>query len=203
MPLNQRISVYLRVSTEIQSTELQKREIEAFLASKGWTGAIFYEDKLTGTNANRPKLQELLAAARAKQIDTVIVWKLDRFFRSLKDLVTTLHEFNELGVTFISLKDQIDLSTSQGRLMANILGSLAEFEAELIRGRVIAGLANARAKGKILGRRKRRNDEEIVSLRKQGLSIRAIAKTLQIATSSIQQALKCDMNLQLSAVIAQ
>lgn len=186
----ERIAVYLRVSTQDQSTELQKREILQYVQSRGWGPPQIYEDKATGTNANRPMLKALLGDCRERKVDVVIAWKLDRFFRSLKDLVTTLQELTELGIDFISLKDHIDLSTSSGRLMMHMLGAFAEFEASLIRERVRAGLRNARAKGKVLGRPKERDDDRIHLLRYQGVSIKQIARELGIAKSTVQDSLR-------------
>lgn len=131
-----------------------------------------------------------MQAARRKEFQVLIVWKMDRLFRSLKDLILTLQELEDLGIAFISLKDSIDLTTSAGRLMMQIIGAFAEFEASVIRERVRAGLKNAKAKGKCLGRPRLRDDSKIHSLRSEGFSIRAISKKLRIATSSVQHALK-------------
>ena len=190
LQLCKRVGVYLRVSTQDQSTELQRKEILQYVESRGWTTSKVYEDKATGTNANRPMLKALLRDARERKIDVLITWKLDRFFRSLKDLVTTLQELTELRVDFISLKDQIDLSTSSGRLMMHMLGAFAEFEASLIRERVRAGLRNARSKGKVFGRPKLRDDNRIRLLRSQGLSIRKIASEIGFSTTAVQRGLK-------------
>jgi DNA invertase Pin-like site-specific DNA recombinase len=111
---------------------------------------------------------------------------MDRLFRSLKDLIVTLQEFSELGIEFISLKDNVDLSTSSGKLLMHLLGAFAEFERNLIVERVRAGLVNAKAKGKRLGRPIKRNEEEIRTLRTNGLSIRSIAKELKISKSTVQ-----------------
>ena len=99
--------LYVRVSTQDQSCELQKRELTQFAAARNWTVVRVYEDQATGTNANRPQLKELLRDARERKVDGILLWKLDRFFRSLKDLVVTLQELSDLGVQFISLKDNI------------------------------------------------------------------------------------------------
>lgn len=143
-----RVGIYVRVSTQDQSCELQKNELTRYVESRGWETHKIYEDHgHTGTNGNRPMLKALLKDARERNFDVLICWKLDRLFRSLKDLIGTLHELTELKVDFISLKDNIDLTTSSGRLMMHLLGAFAEFEASLIRERVRAGINNARAKG--------------------------------------------------------
>ncbi len=187
---SKRVGIYVRVSTQDQSCELQKRDLDAFAAARGWDVAGVYEDKgLTGTNGNRPMLKALLKDARERKLDVVLCWKLDRLFRSLKDLVATLSELEELGVSFVSQRDNLDLTTSSGRLMMHMLGAFAEFEANLIQERVRAGLANARAKGKILGRPKVRDDSEIRAHRARGLSIREIAKALGIGKTTVLRAL--------------
>ena len=119
----------------------------------------------------------------------MLAWKLDRLFRSLKDLVITLQDLSELGVDFISLKDNIDMTTSSGRLLTHLLGAFAEFEASLIRERVKAGLAHAKSKGQRLGRPKVRDDTRIEELRAQGLSIQAIADRLGVSKAAVQRAL--------------
>ncbi len=176
-----RIAIYVRTSTIDQNTELQKRELQDYLKLRpNWILVKIYEDQATGTNDKRPQL---------RKIDLVLCWKLDRFFRSLKMLINTFQELDEIGVTFISLKDQIDLTTSSGRLMFHMIGAFGEFEAALIKERVNAGIANAKAKGKIFGRPKTRDDEKILELRSAGMSISKIAKALNISTGSVQAAL--------------
>lgn len=184
--MNKRIGIYLRVSTVDQNTALQSDEVRRFLEARGWTNFTIYEDKRSGTNGNRPAFKAMMKDARERKIDVVVCWKLDRLFRSLKDLIATLQEFSDLGVDFISLKDNIDMTTSVGRLLMHMLGAFGEFEASLIRERVRAGLNAARARGKRLGRPKTIDSERIVSLRAEGLSIRQIAKTLGISKSSVQ-----------------
>ncbi len=185
-----RVGAYLRVSTLEQSTDLQANEISAYLTSRGWNLVKFYEDKSSGVNTARPQLRQLLLDAKARRIDVVICWKLDRLARSLRDLISMLQELSELGVDFISLKDNIDLTTSAGRLMLHILGAFSQFEADLIRERVRAGIATKRKKTSgVWGRRKSVNETAIRQLREQGHSIRTIAKKLGIAKSSVQKAL--------------
>lgn len=185
-----RIALYVRVSTQDQSCELQKRELIQFANARGWEISKIYEDIATGTNGNRPMFKQLLRDAKERKFDILICWKLDRLFRSLKDIIGTLQELVELKIDFISLKDNIDLTTSSGRLMMHLLGAFAEFEASLIRERVKAGLNNARAKGTRLGRPKSRDDLKIQFLRAQGLSIRRIATIANTSTASVQRSLK-------------
>lgn len=187
---DKRVAIYMRVSTQEQSTELQAREISAYARARGWENVTIYEDQGTGTNANRPQLKLLLNNARQRKVDLVICWKLDRFFRSLKDLVVTLQEFTELGIDFISIKDNIDLTTSSGRLMMHLLGAFAEFEASLIRERVRAGLSNAKAKGKRLGRPSVIDGAKVVQLKAEGRSLSEIAGILGVTKGGVSKTLK-------------
>lgn len=184
-----RAGIYCRVSTDEQSTDLQVQELKEYAIARGWTIFRIYEDKATGTNKNRPMLKELMRDAGARKLDTVLCWKLDRFARSLKDLILMIQEMSELGVDFVSLKDQIDLTTAAGRLMVHIIGAFAEFEASIIKERVKAGLKAAKANGKRLGRPKLRDDDAIHLLRTQGVSIRKIAAQLGVSTGAIQKSL--------------
>lgn len=127
---------------------------------------------------------------RARKIDVVIVTKLDRFARSLKHLVSALDEFTSLGVLFVSIGDQIDLTSASGRLMLHLLAAFAEFERGLVRERTLAGLAHARNCGKTLGRPKIRNDSAILKLRAEGLSYTQIQKQLGVSRPSVHRVLK-------------
>lgn len=189
MEAKKRVAVYLRVSTHEQSTDLQMNDLIQFVEARGWKVFKVYEDSASGTNSNRPALKQLLSDVKHRKVDVVLCWKLDRFFRSLKDLLVTLQELSDLGVEFVALKDAIDQTTSSGRLMTHLLAAFAEFEASLIRTRVKAGLYAAKRKGRRLGRPKQRDDTQIHSLRAQGLSHRAIAQRLGISKGSVQKAL--------------
>lgn len=170
---------------------MQNRELQEYAKQRGWQVVKVYEDRgFTGTNSNRPALKSLLADARVRKLDLVLVWKLDRWGRSLREIVTMLQELTDYGVEFCSLKDSLDLSTSQGKLMSHIIGAFSQYEAEIIRARVRSGLENAKAKGQKLGRPKKRNDAEIQRLRQEGLSIREIAKQMGVSPASVQRALK-------------
>jgi len=180
---------YLRVSTLDQSTSIQKKDTAAFIKARGWVLEETYQDKKTGTNANRPDFQRMMSAARERKFDVLVVWKFDRLFRSLRHLIQTLHEFDELGIRFVSLKDNLDLSTNEGKLMMQIIGAFSEFEASLIRERVRAGIAQAKAKGKKLGRRQRIDRDKVKHLRKQGLSLGQIAKAVGATKSAVSKIL--------------
>jgi DNA invertase Pin-like site-specific DNA recombinase len=183
------VALYARVSSEQQDTDLQIRELTEFAANKGWEVYRIYEEKITGTTANRPQLKQMMADMKSGKFSIVLVWKLDRFARSLKDLLNLLEALKEHEVDFVSVKDLIDLTTPTGRLMAHLIGAFAEFEASIIRERVRAGLAHAKKRGRKLGRRKERDDTAIRQLRAEGLSLRQISSRLGVSKGSIQQAL--------------
>lgn len=191
----ERIAIYIRVSTSDQSTEMQRRDLEAYAKARGWHQFTVYEDKATGGTLNRPDLQKMLEDVRQRRIDLVLIWKLDRLFRSLIDLVNTLRFLSEYGVGFLSLKDNVDMASSTGRLLVHLLGAFAQFEKDLIAERVRAGLRNAKAKGKRLGRPKKRDDAKILALREKGLSIRQISRELCISAAAIQRCLSVSKRL--------
>lgn len=149
-----RVALYARVSTDHnQDPEMQLREMRTFCADRGWQLVEEFTDRgVSGSKDRRPQLDRLMTAARSRKFDVLLVWKLDRFARSLKHLVTAISEFEALGVQFVSLRDTIDLTTPSGRLMFHVIGAMAEFERSLIQERVRAGLQNAKAKGVRLGR---------------------------------------------------
>jgi DNA invertase Pin-like site-specific DNA recombinase len=150
-----RVALYARVSTlnNGQDPAMQTRELEEYCQRRGWEIAGCYVDTgVSGAKDSRPELNRLMADAHQRRFDAVLVWKLDRYGRSLRHLVNALAELEALGVAFISLRDNLDLSTPSGRLMFQIIGAMAEFERSLIVERVKAGMRNARAKGKRIGR---------------------------------------------------
>lgn len=184
----QRIALYSRVSTSggHQDPEMQLRELREYAERRGWQIVDTYTDAgVSGSKDSRPALNRLMTDAYQRRFDAVLVWKLDRFGRSLRHLVNALAEFEALGVAFVSLRDNLDLSTPSGRLMFQIIGAMAEFERALIQERVRAGLRNARAKGKRLGRpRAAVSETEIATLRASGVSWRKIAEQLGIGVGT-------------------
>jgi DNA invertase Pin-like site-specific DNA recombinase len=191
MSTTYRVALYARISTANhgQDPELQLREIREYAISRGWVIAKEYTDVASGSKDSRPALNELMADARRRKVDAVVVWKLDRFGRSLRHVVNALAELERDGVAFVSLRDNLDLSTASGRLMFQLLGAMAEFERSLIQERVKAGLRNARAKGKRLGRpRTYVNADKVLELRKAGLSWRAVAKKLGVGVGTVHRA---------------
>ena len=186
-------AIYARVSTTNgQDPEMQLRELREYCERRGWKIAGEYVDVgVSGSKDSRPELNRLMQAAQQREFDAVLVWKLDRFGRSLRHLVNALAELEALGVTFVSLKDNLDLSTPAGRLMFQIIGAMAEFERSLIVERVRAGLRNARAKGKTLGRPRRSVDAaKIARLRASGQSWNKIARSLGISRGTAERAVQ-------------
>jgi DNA invertase Pin-like site-specific DNA recombinase len=189
-----RAAIYARCSTHDkgQDPELQLVPLREYCQRRGFAIAGEYVDNgISGTKERRPQLDRLLEAARKRQVDLVIVWKLDRFGRSLKQLVMALEELSSLGIGFISYQDSLDLTTPQGRLMFHIIGSMAEFERELIRERVKAGIENARRKGKRLGRKPIPPVDMArvieVHQKEPDLSIRRLAGLLGMKKSTVQK----------------
>ena len=186
-----RVALYARVSTSNgqQDPEMQLRELREYAKHRGLTIIGEYIDKMTGSKDSRPALNRLMADASQRKFDAVLVWKLDRFGRSLRHLVNAIADLEALGVAFVSLRDNLDLSTPSGRLMFQIIGAMAEFERSLIQERVRAGLRNARSKGKRLGRpRAVVSATQIPSLRASGVSWRAIARELGIGEGTVRRA---------------
>lgn len=182
-----RAAIYARVSTHDQQTlPMQLGQMKEYVEKRGWTVAIEFEEIGSGAKT-RPKREELMKLARQRKLDAVVVWKLDRFGRSLADLISSLSELRDLGVVFVSLTESLDFSTPSGRAMAGMLSIFAEFEREIIRERVKAGIANARAFGKPHGRPRtaasKRN--EIRQLKSKGMSHSAIARQLGISRGSV------------------
>ena len=187
----QRVGLYARVSTHDQQTlPLQIRAMREYAAKRGWT--IITQIKEVGSGASQRELREaLIATARRREIDVVLVWRLDRWGRSVADLVSTLQELQHLGVGFVSLTEALDLTTPAGRAMAGLLAVFAEFEREILRERVRAGLAHARLNGKRLGRPPSvvQQAVEARKLYRQGISKSEIARKLEISRTSIRRLL--------------
>jgi DNA invertase Pin-like site-specific DNA recombinase len=195
--MSPRVAIYARVSTvnHGQDVTLQTRDLEQFAQARGWCLVDSYIDiGISGAKDNRLELNRLMADAHKRRFDVVLVWRLDRFGRSLRHLVNALAEFKSLNIAFVSLSDNLDLSTASGRLMFNIIGAMAEFERELIQERVRAGIRNARAKGRRLGRPRMCVDTaRVLHLRSQGHSLRQIASQLKVSVGLIHATLKAGL----------
>jgi putative DNA-invertase from lambdoid prophage Rac len=188
------IAIYGRVSTDGQSTDLQVSELTAYVGRMSWAIAETYLDKgVSGTKDKRPALDKLMDDARLRRFDAVLVWKLDRFGRSLSQLVHNVQLLDGYGVRFISLTENVDtdIKSPTGRLMLHLFAAFAEFERNLIVERVRAGVAEAQRRGKHCGRpAKVFRRDEAVQLRQEGLSYRAIAKKLGIAVMTVSDAVR-------------
>jgi DNA invertase Pin-like site-specific DNA recombinase len=169
---------------------MQSRAMREYAARRGWTIAI--QVKEVGSGASQRQLREkLIEAARRREVDVVLVWRLDRWGRSVTDLLATLQELEHLGVGFVSLTEALDLTTPAGRAMAALLAVFAEFEREVLRERVRAGLAHARQNGKRLGRpvTAALQADQVRKLRRAGISKSEIARQLNIGRTSVRRIL--------------
>ena len=184
-----RIAIYARVSTDRQSTESQLNALREYAGKRAWAISKEYIDEgYTGSNTKRPAFTSMMADAKKRKFDVLLVYKLDRLSRSLKDLITTLDDLKSMGIDFISYDNGLDTTTPTGRLIFNVVGAVAEFEKDIIRERVRAGLENAKRKGKRLGRPpvSSRLVDEAKKLRSEGMSFRQIGKQLGIPESTIR-----------------
>src|ERR1700723_807207 len=189
------IALYARVSTmNGQDPEMQLREIREYCQRRSWTVSAEYVDAgISGAKEKRPELDRLLADAHRRHFDAVVVWRFDRFARSVSHLLRALETFRSLGIEFVSLSEQVDTSTPAGKLVFTVLGAVAELERSLISERCRAGMAHARAKGKVIGRPPLRKFlrvelEQIQSARKKKTSVRQLAiqhKTTQYTINRI------------------
>ena len=187
-----RAAIYARVSTNNhgQDVAVQTRDLEHFATARGWQLVDSYLDVgISGAKDSRPELDRLMRDAHKRRFDTVIVWRFDRFARSVSHLLRALETFNALGIAFVSLSEQMDTTTPTGKMIFTVLGAVAELERSLIVERVRAGLRNARAKGKRLGRPPVAVDRaRIASLRGQGLAWATIAGQLGIGEGTARRA---------------
>jgi putative DNA-invertase from lambdoid prophage Rac len=186
-----RAALYARVSTHDQQTlGLQVDAMESYIKDRGWRVERRIEEVGSGAK-DRPERASLLKAARRREIDVIVVWRLDRWGRSLADLVVTLRELIELGVGFISLTEALDLTTPTGRAMAGMLSVFAEFEREILRERVRAGIAQARKEGRPHGRPRTASlqADEILRLDSERVSQSEIARRLGISRTSVRRIL--------------
>jgi DNA invertase Pin-like site-specific DNA recombinase len=187
-----RMAIYARVSTTNhgQDVTLQTRELEQFAEARGWNMVDAYIDSgVSGTKDSRPELNRLMADAHKRRFDVVAVWRFDRFARSVSHLLRALETFSALGIAFVSLSENVDTTTPTGKMIFTVLGAVAELERSLIVERVRAGLRNARAKGKTLGRPRTAVDTaKIVRLRASGLSWPKIAAEMGVSVGTVYQA---------------
>jgi DNA invertase Pin-like site-specific DNA recombinase len=186
-----RAALYARVSTTDQTPENQLQALRAFATARGWSVAEFVDHGVSGAKERRPQLVAMLAEVRRRKLDVVVVTKLDRLARSTHHLVTLGKEFQTLGVDLVALDQAVDTTTASGRLLFHMLAAIAEFERDLIRDRVLAGLKRAKAQGKRLGRPREYEFDagRARELKAQGHSLRAIARALRVPRISLSRAL--------------
>jgi DNA invertase Pin-like site-specific DNA recombinase len=188
-----RVALYARVSTmNGQHPEMQLAELREYASRRGWDVVGEYVDEgISGARERRPELDRLWTDCRKRRVDAVVVYRYDRFARSLRQLVNALEEFRALGIEFVSLHEGVDTSTPNGRLVFGIFASIAEFERELIRSRVRSGLASAKAQGKQLGRPRRVVDRDTIArMKAEGVSLRGIATAVGLGYGTIRSRLQ-------------
>lgn len=199
-------AIYVRVSTAakskqfdgvnfVQNLEVQEQPLRELLLQRGWQFQQLYSDRASGAKEKRPGLNALMADARRGLFDVVVVWRFDRFARSVKQLVLALEEFRALGIDFVSHQESLDTSTPMGRAMFTIIAAIAELERNIIRERVVAGLeyahTNGTRSGKAIGRpRAVFRRDQVVKLRTEGKSWRQIAKMCGVGTTTVRRAYK-------------
>ena len=186
-----RVALYARVSTRDQDCELQLADLRKMAEARGVQVVEEFVDRgVSGAKDRRPALDRLMKDAKRRKFDAVWVWRWDRFARSLRHLVTALEEFQALGIDFLSHQEAVDTSTPAGRMLFQVIGAMAEFEREIIRERVIAGIRRAQSRGKKLGRPRVVVDvSRARALREQGQSYRAIAALLGVSVGKVHQCL--------------
>ena len=179
-----KVAIYCRISTSdgSQNPDVQLRPLREFIEKRGWQIVGEFVDQESGLKEKRRGFSSVMELAKQRNIDAIVVASLDRWGRSLKQLVNTLDELASLGVSFVSLRESLDFTTPTGQLMTHLLGAFAQFEVSLIKERVRAGIANARARGERIGRPKKDVDlKKLLDLRKQGVSFRGIAKQMGVS----------------------
>ena len=197
-----RAALYARVSTTDQEPANQLLALRAFAEARGWTVTEFVDHGQSGAKEKRPALDAMLAAVRSRKVDVVCAVKLDRLARSVSHLVTMVREFEALGVDLVVLDQAIDTTTPSGRLLFHVLAAISEFERDLIRDRVMAGLRRARSQGVRLGRKPRLIDAHAARLElARGKSVRMVAKELGVGASTLSSRLRAEIPAG-SAVVA-
>ena len=187
-----RVIIYARVSTKEQNIDMQIIDLRAYAKARGLEIVKEYIDYASGSKSDRENYLKLFDDVRKRKCDVVLVWKFDRFARSTKELINALEEFKALGVDFISFKENIDTSSPAGKILFTMISAFAEFEREIIKERVRAGMEKAKAKGKVLGRPKIPpfTIKAVFELKRQKMSYKAICKKLGISKSTYYQIIK-------------
>jgi len=182
-----RVGIYARVSTADQHASNQLEDLRRYAGARGWkVVGEFVDEGVSGAQRSRPGLDALMKLARRRRVDTVLVFKYDRFARSMSHLLQALEEFKALNINFVSLSEGVDTTTAMGKFIFGVFSSLSEFERDLIASRVKHGMEKARQRGRHLGRPRLKVDADRVRLlRSQGLSIRKIAAEIGVSKSTV------------------
>lgn len=188
---NKRVALYFRCSTIQQNLEIQTSDLRKYAEVRGFEVVKEYSDfGVSGAKDRRPALDQLMKDARKRRFDIVLVWRLDRLGRNTRHLLTLFEELEGLQISLVSHQEAIDLSSSLGRVIATVMSALAAFERDLIRERVVAGIENAKNKGRVLGRPKSINKDLVRKLRNEGRTYRQIASALMISQGAVANSLK-------------
>lgn len=192
MTQSKRVAIYARVSTDGQDEGMQLTALHETVSHRGWELKAEYVDHGVSSKNVRPQLEKLMQDAQKRKFDVVAVWKVDRFARSTREIVFALKQFQTLGIDFVSVTQSIDTSGPMGRLVFSVLAAIAEFERDLIRERVVAGMREARRKGKHCGRPAIEFDvDHAAELRRQGMSWRKLAAVTGVPMHLLRARLKC------------
>ena len=184
-------AIYLRVSTTAQTTDSQKSDLLTFCERRSFEVFGVYEDiGISGATEKRPSLDKLMDDARKGKFDVVLVWRFDRFARSVKHLLLALEEFSEIGVDFVSYQESIDTTTPLGKALFTICSAVSALERDIIKSRVRAGLANALSKGRVLGRPRKIDYGRVATMRDAGMSMNQIAKSLRVSKLTVSEAVR-------------
>jgi DNA invertase Pin-like site-specific DNA recombinase len=184
-------ALYIRVSTTDQNTALQTDELPSYCSARGWSVIETYIDKMSGMKDKRPALDKLMADARKRKFNAVVVWKFDRMGRSTSHLLKVLEEFKDLGINFVSIRESVDTTTPMGKLFFTLLAGFAEFERSVTKERCEAGRVAARKRKVRFGRPKADVDARLIqNLRGGGASLRDIAARLGVSKDTVSRAAK-------------
>ena len=186
-----RAAAYHRVSRQDQNPQLQQDEVADLIERRGWQRVRSYTDEgVSGSKDRRPELDKLMADARRRRFDLLVVWRADRLFRSLRHMVTTLDELSALGIGFVSVTEPFDTSTPSGRLLLHLVSAMAEFERSILIERTRSGVAAAVRRGAVVGRPRAAFDVDAArELRRQGKPIRDVAKAMGVGVATIHRRL--------------
>ena len=189
--MTRRCAIYARVSRDSQNVGSQMLELRKYCEQRGYViFNEFIDEGVSGAVKDRPALNELMNGARKRRFDIVLVFRFDRFARSTQHLLSALEEFGALGIDFISFQENIDTTTPLGKALFTIVSAIATLERDIIRSRVVAGVAAARAKGKRIGRPRSTDHEAIRQLRAKGLSLQKIADKLGVSKSTVRDVVR-------------